>query len=313
MARTTVHTAAAPKAIGTYSQAVRCGATVYLAGQIGLDPATMEIVAGIEPADTTASSRTCRRSRRPRAAASSDVVKLTVYLTDLGNFARVNEIMAAYFTRALSRARRGRRREPAARRAGGGGCDHAPGSEASERVMSERRECCGSGRAPATPSPVTRIRPITVAALSRSTLAQLAKLGIASEFDLVLHLPLRYDDETPLYPINAAPAGEPVLVEGTVVEADVQYRPRRQLVCHIEDGTGVLGAALLQFLPEPVEAARAGHARARFRRDPRRLPRRRDGPPALPRRAAARRRSRASLTPVYPTTAGLRPGRRCGA
>ena len=49
MARQIIHTDAAPKAIGTYSQAVRCGATVYLAGQIGLDPATMEVVAGIGP------------------------------------------------------------------------------------------------------------------------------------------------------------------------------------------------------------------------------------------------------------------------
>ena len=69
MTRSIIHTDAAPKAIGTYSQAVRCGATVYLAGQIGLDPATMEMVAGIG----------------------------TVYLTDLGHFALVNETMARYF------------------------------------------------------------------------------------------------------------------------------------------------------------------------------------------------------------------------
>ena len=97
MAKTTVSTAAAPKAIGTYSQAVRCGSTVYLSGQIGLDPATMEIATGIEP-----QIRRVFENLRAVAQASGgglgDVVKLTVYLTDLANFARLNEIMATYFT-----------------------------------------------------------------------------------------------------------------------------------------------------------------------------------------------------------------------
>ena len=97
MAKTTVSTAAAPKAIGTYSQAVRCGSTVYLSGQIGLDPGTMEIATGIEP-----QIRRVFENLRAVAQASGgglgDVVKLTVYLTDLANFARLNEIMATYFT-----------------------------------------------------------------------------------------------------------------------------------------------------------------------------------------------------------------------
>ena len=119
MAKRIIHTEAAPKAIGTYSQAVRCGNTVYLAGQIGLDPATMELVAGIGP-------QIAARVREPaggRAAAGGglgDVVKLTVYLTDLDNFARVQRDHGDLLRRALSGARRGRRREPAARRAGGG-------------------------------------------------------------------------------------------------------------------------------------------------------------------------------------------------
>ncbi|MGH8635109.1 MAG: ATP-dependent DNA helicase RecG, partial [Burkholderiales bacterium] len=85
--------------------------------------------------------------------------------------------------------------------------------------------------------------------MSRGTLAKLAKLGIASKFDLVLHLPLRYDDETRLYSLSEAPVGQPVLVEGTVVEADVKYRPRRQLICHIEDGSGVLTLRFFNFYP----------------------------------------------------------------
>ncbi len=97
MARSTIHTAAAPKAIGTYSQAVRCGSTVYLAGQIGLDPATMELVAGIDPQIR----RVFENLRAVAVAAGgglADVVKLTVFLTDLGNFTRLNDIMATYFT-----------------------------------------------------------------------------------------------------------------------------------------------------------------------------------------------------------------------
>ena len=97
MARTTVHTDAAPKAIGTYSQAVRCGHTVYLAGQIGLDPATMEVVAGIEP-QIRRVFENLRAVAQAAGGSLADVVKLTVYLTDLGNFARLNEIMAAYFS-----------------------------------------------------------------------------------------------------------------------------------------------------------------------------------------------------------------------
>lgn len=97
MAKQIVHTNAAPKAIGTYSQAVRCGNTVYLAGQIGLDPATMEMVAGIDQQI----HRVFENLKAVTTAAGGsldDAVKLTVYLTDLGNFARVNEIMATFFS-----------------------------------------------------------------------------------------------------------------------------------------------------------------------------------------------------------------------
>ena len=97
MPRTIIHTEQAPKAIGTYSQAVRCGDTVYLAGQIGLDPATMELVAGIGPQI----HRVFDNLKAVAGAAGgglNDIVKLTVYLTDLNHFALVNEIMAAYFS-----------------------------------------------------------------------------------------------------------------------------------------------------------------------------------------------------------------------
>ncbi len=97
MAKTIVHTDAAPKAIGTYSQAVRCGPTVYLAGQIGLDPQTMEMVAGVGP-QIHRVFQNLQAVTRAAGGDLKDVVKLTVYLTDLANFALGNEIMATYFS-----------------------------------------------------------------------------------------------------------------------------------------------------------------------------------------------------------------------
>ena len=91
-----IQTPDAPAAIGTYSQAVRVGETVYLSGQIGLDPSTSQLVEGIE----AQIHRVFQNLRAVSSAADSsfnDLVKLNVYLTDLGHFAKVNEIMASYF------------------------------------------------------------------------------------------------------------------------------------------------------------------------------------------------------------------------
>jgi reactive intermediate/imine deaminase len=95
--RTPISTADAPQAIGTYSQAVRAGGTVYLSGQIPLDPKTGEIVAG----DMEAQVRRVFDNLRAVAIASggdlSHVVKVNVFLTDLSHFALVNRVMAEYF------------------------------------------------------------------------------------------------------------------------------------------------------------------------------------------------------------------------
>ncbi|MAC98364.1 MULTISPECIES: RidA family protein [Pseudomonas] len=86
----------APSAIGPYSQAIKVGNTVYLSGQIPLDPATMEVVEGFE-------AQVCRVFDNLSAVAEAaggklqDIVKLNIFLTDLGNFATVNEIMERYF------------------------------------------------------------------------------------------------------------------------------------------------------------------------------------------------------------------------
>jgi reactive intermediate/imine deaminase len=96
MAKQIIHTDAAPQAIGTYSQALRCGGTVYLAGQIGLDPATMQLVAGAGP-QIRRVFENIRAVAQAAGGGLGDIVKLTVYLTDLNNFSQVNEIMAEYF------------------------------------------------------------------------------------------------------------------------------------------------------------------------------------------------------------------------
>lgn len=91
-----IQTPDAPAAIGTYSQGIRVGSTVYLSGQIGLDPTTMQMVEGIE----AQIHRVFCNLRAVASAADSsldDLVKLNVYLTDLAHFAKVNEIMAGYF------------------------------------------------------------------------------------------------------------------------------------------------------------------------------------------------------------------------
>lgn len=95
--RTPIATTHAPQAIGTYSQAIRAGNTVYLSGQIPLDPATGELVAGDMEAQVR---RVFDNLQAVATAAGSDldhVVKLTVYLTDLAHFALVNRVMAEYF------------------------------------------------------------------------------------------------------------------------------------------------------------------------------------------------------------------------
>jgi reactive intermediate/imine deaminase len=87
----------APAAIGTYSQAVRAGDVVYLSGQIPLDPGTMQIVAGDFEAQAKRAFDNLRAVARAAGGDFDRVVRVTVYLTDLANFAKVNEVMATYF------------------------------------------------------------------------------------------------------------------------------------------------------------------------------------------------------------------------
>ena len=97
MKRQIISTNNAPKAIGTYSQAVKVGDTVYLSGQIALNPATMEMVTSDMRAQITRVFDNLKAVATASGGSLADVVKLNVYLTDLSHFPLVNEIMAGYF------------------------------------------------------------------------------------------------------------------------------------------------------------------------------------------------------------------------
>ncbi|MCH6585143.1 MAG: ATP-dependent DNA helicase RecG, partial [Proteobacteria bacterium] len=139
---------------------------------------------------------------------------------------------------------------------------------------------------------------------SKAVQEKFAKLGIINEFGLILHLPLRYEDETHLCPIRDVPEGKAVQVEGVIIHSEVMYRPRRQLVCQVEDGSGILSIRFLNFYSSQIKAYSVG-VRVRLLGEIRpgffgiemvhpKCHIVREGAP-LP----------DALTPVYPTTAGL--------
>ena len=97
MTRKTIQTDLAPQAIGTYSQAVRCGDSVYLSGQIPLVPQTMELVDGGMEAQIRRVFDNLSAVAAAAGGSLADVVKLNIYLVDLGQFALVNQVMAGYF------------------------------------------------------------------------------------------------------------------------------------------------------------------------------------------------------------------------
>ena len=139
---------------------------------------------------------------------------------------------------------------------------------------------------------------------SKQILEKLSRLGITNKFELLLHLPLRYEDETHIYPINDAPGGKAVQVEGQIIHNEVLSQPRRQLVFQVADGSGILFVRLFNFYGSQRKAYAAGkrvrllgeirqgfygvemiHPKCRIVRE---------GEPLAE-----------TLTPVYPTTVGL--------
>ncbi|HEY6044106.1 MAG TPA: ATP-dependent DNA helicase RecG, partial [Nitrosospira sp.] len=139
---------------------------------------------------------------------------------------------------------------------------------------------------------------------SKAVEEKLAKLGITDELDLVMHLPLRYEDETHLYPISDVPASKIVQIEGVISRSEIVYRPRRQLVCQVEDDSGSLFMRFLNFYGSQVKAYSAG-TRVRVLGEAR---------PGFfgtemihPKCRIVREHEPLAdaLTPVYPTTSGL--------
>lgn len=98
MSKTIIHTEHAPAAIGAYSQAVRAGNTVYLSGQIPLDPTTMQCVEGGFAEQAHQVFKNLQAVCEAAGGSLNDIVKLNAFLTDLSNFAIFNEVMAQYFT-----------------------------------------------------------------------------------------------------------------------------------------------------------------------------------------------------------------------
>lgn len=98
MTRTIIKTSHAPGAIGTYSQAVRVGDTVYISGQIPLDPATGQLINGDIEAEIRRVFENLKAIATAAGGSLADAVKVSVFLTDLGCFAQVNQIMAQYFS-----------------------------------------------------------------------------------------------------------------------------------------------------------------------------------------------------------------------
>jgi reactive intermediate/imine deaminase len=95
--KTPIHTDSAPAAIGTYSQAIQSGNLVFMSGQIPLDPATMEIVDGDFEARARRVFESLKAVSEAAGGSLNQIVKLTIYLTDLDNFAAVNSVMSEYF------------------------------------------------------------------------------------------------------------------------------------------------------------------------------------------------------------------------
>lgn len=99
MSRKPVQTDEAPGAIGTYSQGIACGKTVYLSGQIPLDPKTMALVGGGIEEQIHQMFKNLAAAAKAAGGSLGHAAKVTIYMTDLGQFAKVNEIMAQYFAK----------------------------------------------------------------------------------------------------------------------------------------------------------------------------------------------------------------------
>ena len=228
MAFETIRTATAPAAIGTYSQAVRAGETVYLSGQIPLDPDTMELVAGGIDAQIRQVFDNLAAVAQAAGGGLGDIVKLTVYLTDLGHFP------------GSTRSCRNTSRSPT-----------LPAPPSAWRRCRRRQRLRwtrfwlsdhADTRSSALARPVAALRGVGPRIAER-----LSRLGVERIADLLCLLPLRYEDRTRIRPLGGLNPGERVLVEGEVELAEVAFRRRRSLLCRVADGTGAITLRFFHF------------------------------------------------------------------
>ena len=234
MSKQIISTPNAPAAIGTYSQAVRVGNTIWVSGQIPMDPATKELVKGDMEAQVRQVFDNLKAIVAAAGASFDDVVKATIFLIDLSHFALVNKVMAEYF------------REPYPARAAVG-----------VAVAAARR----AGRSGVHRRPVIDSKPVTVLrGVGDSLAARLRALGVETTQDLLFLLPLRYEDRTRVVPLGELRPGQRAAVEGEVLLTEVAFRGRRQMLCRIARRFGFPDAAIL--LLHRAAAAGPGARRA---------------------------------------------------
>jgi len=144
----------------------------------------------------------------------------------------------------------------------------------------------------------------SLSSVPKATIAKLEKLGIRDRFDLVLHLPLRYDDETQLARIAGLTPGTNAQVEGEIIHSEVAFRPRRSLICQLQDDSGILHLRFLNFYPSQQKQLAIGK-RIRVLGEARMGYFGMEMVHPKCRTAGEDTPLKQSLTPVYPTTAGL--------
>jgi ATP-dependent DNA helicase RecG len=154
------------------------------------------------------------------------------------------------------------------------------------------------------PRDAPQAEPDAKSAASNALASKLRKLGIRSDIDLALHLPSRYEDETALLPIASATPGRTCQVEGEVVDCELRFRPRRQLVCRIRDDSGQMALRFLNFYSGLQKQLQCGNRLRVFGEVRGGLW---DAEMIHPRLRVVRKGEElpAALTPTYPTTAGL--------
>ena len=234
--RRIISTDQAPAAIGTYSQAVQAGDTLYISGQIPLDPATMQVVSEDFEAQAQQVFRNLAAVAEAAGTSLQSAVKLSIFLTDLSQFATVNTVMAQYFAEPYpARAAVEVSALPKGVQVEADAVLYLGGSMASR--ISAARTAALTPEAPLTAFP----------GIGEAMAARLAQLGLEVAADLLFHLPNRYEDRTRIWTIGSLAPGIRAQLVARVERADLKFGRRRSLLVWLTDGTGRLGMRLFHF------------------------------------------------------------------